>query len=284
MRLAGWTYGYDGIPLEESIPHMTRVGYSGFELATGPTHSTPIDTLDAQRVDEVRRIAETHRLPVVAVSALFGFVPGSEADWAPRWANWRRAIDAAAALGAPVVAACSGGPPEGQTRVTYWPAMVRAVREVCAYAADRGIVVAVEPHWAHAIERPGDLLELIDVVGGSTLSVNCDVCHPFSLGYDLASIAATLGKRAAYAHVCDVRGRHPGGPGPAQHQLVNPGEGEIDWERWLRLLHEAGFRGWIATQISAMRRVWPGYDARREMESIYRVLTEAMARAGVPRL
>jgi hypothetical protein len=33
-----------------------------------------------------------------------------------------------------------------------------------------------------------------------------------------------------------------------------------------------------------MRRAWPGYEPKAVMEQIYRFLTEAMARAGVPRL
>lgn len=284
MRLAGWTYSYDGIPLEESVAHMARVGFSGFELATGETHSTPIDSLDARRVDDALRLSQEHNMPVVAVSALFGFVPESDAAWQTTMARWRRAIEAAVTLGAPFVASCSMGAPSGWTRDRFWPVMVSAAREVADYAADRGISVAIEPHWAHAIERPGDILELIAACGRANLVVNCDVCHPFALGYDLDSIAATLGARAAYAHVCDVRGRHPGGPPPAGHQLVNPGEGEIDWPRWLGLLHRVGYQGWITTQISVMRRAWPGYDARVAMEEVYRVITGAMAAAGVPRI
>jgi sugar phosphate isomerase/epimerase len=87
-----------------------------------------------------------------------------------------------------------------------------------------------------------------------------------------------MAPHAVYAHVCDVRGRHPG-----NLKLCNPGEGEIDWGQWLRLLHDHGFQGWIAVQISVMRRGGPDYDARVCNEQIYKVLTDAMASAGVPR-
>jgi sugar phosphate isomerase/epimerase len=284
VRIAGWTYSYDKLPIEESIGHMARVGFDGIELATGEAFSTPIETLDDARVDRIGGLLDQHRLAPVAVSALWRLAPPSEAEWEREWPKWRRSIEVAARLGAPFVAAGSGSAPEGWSREQLWDALLRNGRRVADYAAERGVVVAIEAHWGAAVERPGDALELLAAVGSPSLRVNIDVCHPFALGYELESIAAILAQHAVYAHVCDVRGRHPGGPPPAGHQLVNPGEGEIDWPRWLGLLHQHGFYGWIATQVSVMRRAWPGYDPKACMEEIYRVLTGAMAQAGVPRL
>jgi sugar phosphate isomerase/epimerase len=284
MRLAGWTYSYQKMPLEESVAHMAAVGFDGLELATGQPYSTPIETLDERRVDEIKRLLDRHRLPPVAVSALWRLAPPTEAEWELEWEKWRRSVDVAGQLGASFVACGSGQAPEGWTREQIWSTLRRNAGRVAEYAAERGVVLALEAHWGAAVERPGDVLELIEAVGLPSLRVNLDICHPFALGYDLESVAAILGPRTVYAHVCDVRGRHSGGPPPAGHQLVNPGEGEIDWPRWLGLLHRAGHYGWITTQVSVMRQAWPDYDPKVAMEQIHRVLTEAMARAGVPRL
>jgi sugar phosphate isomerase/epimerase len=284
MRLAGWTYSYEKMPLEESVAHMASVGFDGLELATGDLYSTPIETLDERRVDEIKLLLEQHRLRPAAVSALWRLATPTEADWELEWAKWRRSIRVARQLGAPFVACGSGQPPEGWPRERLWGALRRNARRVAEYAAEHGVVVAIEAHWGAAVERPGDVLELIGAVGLPSLRVNLDICHPFALGYDLESVAAILGPQTVYAHVCDVRGRHPGGPPPAGHQLVNPGEGEIDWTRWLGLLHAQGHYGWITTQVSVMRRAWPGYEPKATMERIYQVLTEAMARAGVPKV
>ena len=283
MRLAGWTYSYEKMPLEDSVAHMAAVGFDGLELATGEAYSTPIETLDDRRVDEVRALLDRHRLEPAAVSALWSLTPESDAQWEAEWLRWRRSIEVAARLGAPIVAAGSGAAPPDWPRERVWTTLLRNAGRVAEHAGERGVVVALEPHWGAAVERPGDALELLLAVGRPGLRINLDVCHPYALGYDLESIAAILAPHAVYAHVCDVRGRHPGGPPPAGHQLVNPGEGEIDWPRWLGLLHRHGHFGWITTQVSVMRRAWPDYEPRAAMEQIYRFLTEAMARAGVPR-
>jgi len=282
MRVAGWTYSYDKMPLEESLAHMAATGYDGVEIATGEPNSTPIDTLDDRRVAHLAGLLARHRLEPVAVSALFRLAPPKE-EWEAEWAKWRRSIDVAARLGAPFIA-CGSGQPASWERPWLWEALIRNGRQVAEYAQRSGVVVAIEAHWGAAVERPGDVLELVGAIGLPSFRVNLDVCHPFALGYDLESIAAMLAPHTVYAHVCDVRGRHPGGPPPNQHQLVNPGEGEIHWPTWLGLLHKHGHSGWISTQVSVMRRAWPGYDPKLAMEQIYRHLTESMKTAGVPYL
>jgi sugar phosphate isomerase/epimerase len=278
VKLAGWTYGYEKMPIEESVAHMASVGFRGLELATGDDHSTPIDTLDDARVDEVARLLDKHRMEAIAVSGLFGLVAPSPAEWEIRQRKFRRAIDVAARLGAPFVALGSGAAPQGWHREQVWTELRRNAMLVAEYACERGVTLALEPHWGAAVERPGDALELLAAVKLPSLRINLDVCHPFALGYDLHSIAQVLVPQAVYAHVCDVRGRHPG-----DLKLCNPGEGEIDWARWLRLLHDHGFYGWVTVQISVMRRRDPDYEPKRCNEEIYRVLTGAMASAHVPR-
>ena len=278
MKLGNWTYGYEKMPLEESIAHMASIGYRGVELATGDDYSTPIDTLDDRRVDEIAALLERHRMEPTAVTGLFGLVAPTPTERDERLRKFRRAIEVAARLGAPYVAIGSGAAPQGWHREQVWDELRANAYAVAEYAGEKGVTIALEPHWGAAAERPGDALELLAAVGLPSLRINCDVCHPFALGYDLASIAKILGSRAVYCHVCDVRGRHPG-----DLQLCNPGEGEIDWGRWLRLLHDEGFQGWITVQISVMRRRGPDYDPKKCNEDIYRVLTEVMASTGVPR-
>jgi sugar phosphate isomerase/epimerase len=281
MRLAGWNYSYEKMPIEESVAHMASLGFEGMELATGEAYSTPIETLDDRRVDEVKRLLERHRIEPVAVSALWRLAPPSEEWERDEWPRWRRSIEVAARLGARLVGAGSGHADPAWPRERLWQALLANGRRVAEYAGERGVVVAIEPHWGAAVERPGDAVELVLAVGLPSLRINADVCHPFALGYDLESIARVLLPWAVYAHVCDVRGRHPGGPPPAQHQLVNPGEGEIDWVRWLGLLGQSGQVEWITTQVSVMRKAWPGYEPKAAMAQIRGYLTEAMAKAGV---
>src|SRR5438552_17067703 len=104
MRLAGRTYSYEKVPIEESLAHMATVGFDGIELATGDLYSTPIETLDERRVDEIKLLLDRHRLEPVAVSALWRLAPPTEAEWELEWTRWQRSIRVARQLGAPFVA------------------------------------------------------------------------------------------------------------------------------------------------------------------------------------
>jgi sugar phosphate isomerase/epimerase len=279
MRLGSWTHGYGKMPIEESLAHMASVGYDGCELSTGDNYSTPIDTLDDRRIDEIRALYDKHRMVPTAVTSLFGVVAPTEEQWQEQWRKNKLSIDLAVKVGAPFFAFFAGDPPEGMHREQLWEMLRTHVAQIADYAGERGIIAAMEPHWGSAVERPGDIIELIDAVGSPALKINLDVGHPVALGYDLESIAKILGPRAVYAHVCDIRGRYPG-----DLKLVNVGDGEIDWAKWLGLLHGSGYYGWITVQISHMVSSQPGYDPKAANEKIYQVLTEAMAKAEVPRV
>src|SRR5436190_18862147 len=147
MRLAGWTYSYEKMPIEESIAHMAKVGFDGIELATGELYSTPIETLDDHRVDHVRTLLDRHKLTPVAVSALWRLATPTEAEWELEWAKWQRSIDVAARIGAPLVACGSGQPPEGWPRERLWSALRRNGRRIAGHAAQRGVMVAIEAEW-----------------------------------------------------------------------------------------------------------------------------------------
>src|SRR5437867_3485181 len=146
MRLAGWTYSYEKMPLEESLAHMAAVGFDGVELATGDAYSTPIETLDERRVDEGKLLLDQHRLWPLATP--------TEAEWELEWAKWRRSIRVARQLGAPFVACGSGRAPEGWPRERLWATLRRNARRAAEYAAEHGVVVAIEAHWGAAVERP----------------------------------------------------------------------------------------------------------------------------------
>ena len=214
---AGWTYSYEKMPLEESVAHMASVGFDGVELATGEAYSTPIETLDERRVDEVKAAA---RAPPARAGRGLGAVAAGAAEpsrvGALEWPKWRRSIEVAARLGAPFVAAAARARPPG--RLAARAALDRpcgeraAGRRVRRRARRRRRDRAALGRGGRAARRRA---RADAAVGLPSLRINLDVCHPFALGYDLESIAAMLGPRAVYAHVCDVRGRHPGGPPPA---------------------------------------------------------------------
>ncbi len=90
------------------------------------------------------------------------------------------------------------------------------------------------------------------------------------------SIAA-LGGISAHTHIKDERGVDP------DFAFLIPGEGEMDYPRYLTLMDEAGYDGPIVVEISLMVQSRPDYDPLAAAEQSYRVVSAAFETAGLPR-
>jgi sugar phosphate isomerase/epimerase len=86
-----------------------------------------------------------------------------------------------------------------------------------------------------------------------------------------------LAPHSAHTHVKDERGVAP------DHEFLIPGEGEMDYKRYLRAMERAGYAGHIVVEISLMVQRRPGYDALEAASQSYRVLARAFDDAGIAR-
>ncbi len=274
MKIGYWTYGDEQTPLEESLPRLAALGYQGIELCTQPGYATPLTTLDARRLGEIKRLLAAHGLEAAAVDAHWGLVAADPAAWAERRATFARSIEVAVELGAPIVELSAGGVPAGWERERAWEAAVGAAREIASLAGERGVTLALEGHVGAIVERPEEALALMEAVDTPAFRLNLDLVHPFVLGYDLPTIVELLGAHAVFAHVSDASGRYP------QHEFSTPGEGDVDWPAYVRLLQNVGYDGYLMVQIPAMRRRRPGYDPLATARRAFTTLTRALGSAG----
>lgn len=84
---------------------------------------------------------------------------------------------------------------------------------------------------------------VILITAGVALCLNLDLVHPYVLGYDLETIVNLLASHAVFAQVSDARDRNPG------HVFSTPGEGEVDWPTYLKLLKQAGYEGYLMVHM-----------------------------------
>ena len=91
----------------------------------------------------------------------------------------------------------------------------------------------------------------------------------------MADSVALLAPRSLHTHVKDERGLAP------DHQFLIPGEGDMDYPRYLRLMRDAGYDGHIVVEISLMVQARPDYDALAAAAQSYAVLSRAFAEAGL---
>jgi sugar phosphate isomerase/epimerase len=88
---------------------------------------------------------------------------------------------------------------------------------------------------------------------------------------------AMLAPLSLHTHVKDERGIAP------DHAFLIPGEGEMDYPRYLTLMRDAGYDGHIVVEISLMVQARPDYDALAAATQSYDVLSRAFETAGIER-
>jgi sugar phosphate isomerase/epimerase len=79
------------------------------------------------------------------------------------------------------------------------------------------------------------------------------------------------------AQVKDERGRVP------DYEFAVPGDGELDYVRYLRALQAAGYDGDVCVEISLRVQQQSGFDPTRAAVQSYQVLAAAFDAAGISR-
>ncbi len=148
-----------------------------------------------------------------------------------------RLIDIAAALKAPVVGGVNyvgsgyhSGAPRSKQEVSL---AADYLKEACAYAAQFGICIAMEPvkrFETHFLNTAQQALELIDVTGADNLKVHLDTFH---MNIEEASIPGAIrmcGSKLAHLHL-------------VENNRDTPGKGHIPWKEVFEALKDISFEG-----------------------------------------
>ena len=67
------------------------------------------------------------------------------------------------------------------------------------------------------------------------------------------------------------------------YEFLIPGEGEMDYPRYLKGMDKAGYQGHIVVEISIMVQRRPSYDPLAAATQSYNVLAKAFTDAGLVR-
>jgi len=164
----------------------------------------------------------------------------------------RRAIDEAAALGAPCLVMVVGGLPEGSRDLPAARARVaEGIAELAPYAGSRGVRLALEPmHPMYTADRGvlatlGEALDLAEALPLEQVGVVVDTFHVWWDPQVEAQIARA-GARIASFQVCDWITPLPPDALLARGMM---GDGHIDFRRLRRQVEAAGYTGDIEVEI-----------------------------------
>jgi sugar phosphate isomerase/epimerase len=280
MKLGYCLWGMPHVPIEESIPKLAAIGYQGVELTVVPGWSTALETLDVGRRKLVRRLLDDYGVALTAVAGHSDILRGEPEQIARNMQRLKDCIDLAAELATAkepgIMVSLVGGRPEDWE--TDRNVLVERVRELALYGGERGVIYATELHTGTAMDVPDKLVWLLgQITDAPYLSCNFDVSHTETMGIPLEVAVPIMGSRAVHTHVKDQRGLWP------NHEFLTPGEGPCDYVKYLRLMNQAGYKGFINVEVSVMRQRKPDYEPFVHAAFAYRVLDYAFLAADLVR-
>jgi len=119
-----------------------------------------------------------------------------------------------------------------------WKVVVKNLKEVCAYAEEKGVYLAVEPlnrFETDFINVCADVLRLIDDVGSPMLKVHLDTFH-----MNIEEKSLSMAILAAGAHLYHVHS--------SENDRGAPGTGTVDWKGVADALKKIGYNRYVVIE------------------------------------
>ena len=279
MKLSYSTWGMPRVPIDTAVAHCAGLGFDGLEMTVIPGWTTDAATLDARERKHIRALYDDHNLELCGLSGNTLLLDGDPVAHAANMARFRAYLDLAAELQNPgerlTVTTTSGGAPDDWESVKE--TLAERFGELAHQAERAGVVVGMEPHVGAALHRPDQVLWLLDQIDSPALTIHFDISHFNVQGMPMEETVPQLAPRSLHTHVKDERGLAP------HHEFLVPGEREMDYPRYLRLMAAAGYDGHIVIEISLMVQRRAHFDPLAAAADSYRVLAAAFAEAGIAR-
>jgi sugar phosphate isomerase/epimerase len=279
MLLSHSTWGMPRVPIDVAIAHCAALGFDGLELTVIPGWVTDAAGLDRGERRRIRALYDDHQLDLCGLSGNTPLLDMNETDHVENMARLHGYLDLAAELQHAgerlTVSTTSGGVPDDWEQVKEM--LVDRFGELAQYAQRAGVLIGMEPHVGAALHRPEQALWLLEQVRSPGLTIHFDISHFNVQGMAMEPVIAQLAPHSAHTHVKDERGVAP------DHEFRIPGEGKMDYVRYLKAMQRAGYDGHIVVEISLMVQRRPDYDPLAAASQSYRVLARAFDDAGIVR-
>lgn len=227
-------------PILEKIRVAAEAGYGGIEL----WH----DDIDRHlqsggKLADIRRAVDESGLTVPTTVMLKGWCEPDGPDYDRGIAECRRRLEQSAAVGARHAIA---GPPHGPVDYTL---AARRYGELLDLGLSLGVRPAMEYlGFAQEVNHIGAALKIMRGSGRSQATIVLDPFHDFRGGAGCEKIAELKASEIAVCHFDDAPGSPPA-PEQRDPHRVMPGDGVIDLKRFVALLRQVGYRGWISLEL-----------------------------------
>jgi len=189
----------------------------------------------------------------------------------------RAGIDDMAMLGTKVSRVFGGNPKEGTSYEKARDYIIEGLRAASAYAATKGVVLALENH-GRLCGKADQVLDLIAAVGSKSFRANPDLANFTGVMDDPVQATRKLAKYTVHVHCKDIlvvppdqvaQGERTRSDGTALRGVAL-GEGSVDLPACLQALGEAGFTGFLSVEYEG--REDPQTGVPKSVEYVNRLL------------
>lgn len=261
FRLGYNTNGLAHHRLDEALTLLANIGYEAMAVTPDVGQLDPYRLRKGEASDLRRQADDLGLVLTLETGARFLLDPmakhspnlmdGNEAGRTRRVDYYRRCIDLAVELGAPLVSLWSGTESQGETFSSpndsgaLIDRLAGSLREILEYARPRGITIAFEPEPGMFIEGPLGYGALMAAMGSKAqdLGLTLDVGHLVVTGdRPEGDVVRAYADDLVHVHLDDC----PVG----SHQHLPFGEGDLDLPGVLTALLEISFNGVAAVELS----------------------------------
>jgi sugar phosphate isomerase/epimerase len=220
-----------------------------FNMACAGLEALP-SRLDTSKCLTIRQALAERAIDMAAVSGTFNMIHPDPEQRQDGLRRLRELALACRALGTSIVTLCTGTrDPQNMWRrhpdndsAAAWRDLIASLRIALERTEESGVTLAFEPEVSNVVDSAQKGRRLLDEIGSPRLKVVMDGANLFYAG-ELERMHAVLdeafdllGKDIVLAHAKDLS--HDGDAG---HEAA--GEGVLDYDHYLPLLHAHGFRG-----------------------------------------
>ena len=235
-------------PLERCFASAARCGYDGVEIWGGRPHAWPFD-MDGPAVAQVLELKKRYGLdvPMYTPAALgmgLCLCSASPIEREDALNHYRRAIEVAAKIGAPMVLVVVDHPGYQADARESWRLLVDATVNLADFAADKGVTLCFEP--LTPLESPvlttaDDCAALIADAGRPNVRAMLDIVPPTVMCEPVSAYFEKLDGGPAYVHICNTDGVTD-----AHRQLD---DGVLSVPDILRVLSDNDYDGYVTVEL-----------------------------------
>jgi L-ribulose-5-phosphate 3-epimerase len=238
-------------PAAWCVEQTAKYGYDGVDFLFAKLYG--------EDLPEVRAAADRAGIDIGYVAHHTTFVSPREFDRERGIESFKKALDAAAVLGAGSVCTLIGDgyydPPLNvlMSRRTAWAQCREAIAEVTAHAATLGLNVSIELLQGTILNRVELIEKMFDEVGASNLRMTMDTGAFYVAVKPFMNVRKAVERLAPYIDIVQIKDE-VGLPTIVQCNHIWFGGGLVDFQETYEALAGIGFDGYVSVE-------WEGWQA-----------------------